>query len=378
MPDGSRKNEMNIEDVKYSVHTVDTLGWSDDATAQRLLQQAVKLGNVLLKRHRWTVVRVSEFWPRNKSLLGLNVNMGEHIKVRMRYPDNKNRFYAFEEIMCTLIHEIVHCTIGPHNQEFWKRYYELVAEAEVIGTDMGMGTSVAEGEATAPPAPQPFGGQGRRLGDGSKVSSTDVTTPGVTPFSGQGRALGGTVGSGARVESADRRRQVMLDALQKRHPELRIPAGAAEPVGRRSRLLEVAAQRPEEAGDCGLSQCARGSCGEDSAPKARKPFRTQPSASDADEAAEASWQCPRCSFLNHPLLPFCEMCCQDATPDDDGRARSLTPPDLHAVPAATPMAQRGPAAAAAGASVVDSDDDDVVECSPPLKGGDSPADAIEC
>ena len=43
-------------------------------------------------------VRGSRFWPRGGQLLGLNVNKGEEVKVRVRDPKDKGGFQPFHDV----------------------------------------------------------------------------------------------------------------------------------------------------------------------------------------------------------------------------------------------------------------------------------------
>jgi DNA-dependent metalloprotease WSS1 len=83
-----------------------------------------------MAKRKWSVPVVSEFYPAQSNLLGLNVNGGEAIKIRLRRASSKTAFYPYESILHTLLHELTHIERGPHDATFYKLLDELVVEAE--------------------------------------------------------------------------------------------------------------------------------------------------------------------------------------------------------------------------------------------------------
>lgn len=57
-------------------------------------------------------------------LLGWNRNFGERISLRLRTDDLKS-FRKYDSIINTLIHELTHNVVGPHNDEFWAIFNEF-------------------------------------------------------------------------------------------------------------------------------------------------------------------------------------------------------------------------------------------------------------
>ena len=98
--------------------------------ARSMLERVCKQVQPLMRRRRWRVKRVREFYPRNPSLLGLNVNRGQEIRVRLRPPHDRSRFYPYEFVLGTMLHELVHIVHGPHNASFYKLLDEITAEVE--------------------------------------------------------------------------------------------------------------------------------------------------------------------------------------------------------------------------------------------------------
>ncbi|KAK6613092.1 WLM domain-containing protein [Botrytis cinerea] len=62
--------------------------------------------------------------------IGLNVNRGQKICLRLRYPGDQNQFLPIEEVVDTMLHELCHNEIGPHNQEFHALWDQLRKEHE--------------------------------------------------------------------------------------------------------------------------------------------------------------------------------------------------------------------------------------------------------
>lgn len=63
--------------------------------------------------------------PKNPALLGLNVNHGVHVKLRLRRPNRDSEFYPFHQILDTMLHELCHNAHGPHNAVFYKLWDHL-------------------------------------------------------------------------------------------------------------------------------------------------------------------------------------------------------------------------------------------------------------
>lgn len=58
-------------------------------------------------------------------LLGLNINKGREVRIRLRAFNNDLAFLPFEQVLDTMLHELCHIEIGPHNAEFYRLWDEL-------------------------------------------------------------------------------------------------------------------------------------------------------------------------------------------------------------------------------------------------------------
>jgi hypothetical protein len=58
-------------------------------------------------------------------LLGLNVNRGAEVKLRLRPDGRDHEFIPYEEVLDTMLHELAHNARGPHDAQFYKLWDEL-------------------------------------------------------------------------------------------------------------------------------------------------------------------------------------------------------------------------------------------------------------
>ncbi|KAJ3080739.1 hypothetical protein HK102_002849, partial [Quaeritorhiza haematococci] len=115
----------------------------------------------IMKSRGWRVGTLSEFFPSNANLLGLNVNHGAEIKLRLRPHYDQNVFLPFEDVVGTMLHELTHIVRGPHDAKFYAILDELTKEYESLLL------SGYRGEG--------FEGPGYRVGQG--VSHDDLLNP---------------------------------------------------------------------------------------------------------------------------------------------------------------------------------------------------------
>lgn len=98
--------------------------------ATDLLYRLVQVTKPLIIRQRWRVGQLIEFYPSNGSLLGLNVNRGTRIMIRLRDSRNSQRFLPWDSLLGTLVHELVHNVIGEHSFEFYEMVDKLSDEVQ--------------------------------------------------------------------------------------------------------------------------------------------------------------------------------------------------------------------------------------------------------
>ncbi|KAL8147691.1 hypothetical protein AgCh_005134 [Apium graveolens] len=100
--------------------------------AQNILNRIAKQVEPIMRKHNWRVKLLSEFCPKNPALLGLNVNHGVHVKLRLRRPNRDSEFYPFHQLLDTMLHELCHNAHGPHNALFYKLWDQLRKECEEL------------------------------------------------------------------------------------------------------------------------------------------------------------------------------------------------------------------------------------------------------
>ncbi|KAJ3321284.1 hypothetical protein HDV06_004509 [Boothiomyces sp. JEL0866] len=84
----------------------------------------------LMKSRGLKVLLLTEMYPSNKSLLGLNVNRGQAIRIRLRSPHDENQFLEWHDLIGTMLHELVHNLQGPHDVKFYKLLDDFFTEYE--------------------------------------------------------------------------------------------------------------------------------------------------------------------------------------------------------------------------------------------------------
>lgn len=94
--------------------------FSDQEYANSLLHQVAKLVAPILHMNNFKVGTLCEMYPKNPNLLGLNVNRGQKILIRLRYHSNDKLFYPLGDIIGTMLHELTHNLYGPHDAKFYK------------------------------------------------------------------------------------------------------------------------------------------------------------------------------------------------------------------------------------------------------------------
>ncbi|KAL3146079.1 hypothetical protein ABBQ38_015428 [Trebouxia sp. C0009 RCD-2024] len=102
--------------------------------ALALLHRIAKQVQPVMRKRGWRVPLLSEFSPKSPNLLGLNINGGggntSEIKIRLRPHNTESRFFPYEHLLGTMLHELVHNVQGPHNAVFYKLLDEITESAQ--------------------------------------------------------------------------------------------------------------------------------------------------------------------------------------------------------------------------------------------------------
>ena len=96
------------------------------------LKKIASLVKPVMRARGWKVGTLAEFYPEQQNLLGININKGQKICLRLRYPGDKNQFLPLEQVVDTMLHELSHNLIGPHNEQFHALWDQLRKEYEAL------------------------------------------------------------------------------------------------------------------------------------------------------------------------------------------------------------------------------------------------------
>jgi hypothetical protein len=160
--------------------------------ALTLLRKVASTVKPIMRKRGWRVQILAEFLPPEGNLLGLNINRGYKICIRLRYHNNTDLFLPLEQIVDTMLHELSHNKWGEHDHKFHALWDELRDEYETLVRKGYTG----EG----------FMSEGRRLGGGggggrppTERALRDLARAGAekrratsTLSAGSGRRLGGS------------------------------------------------------------------------------------------------------------------------------------------------------------------------------------------
>lgn len=105
--------------------------YNDREYALDLLHEMAIAVAPLISEFNLKVGLLCEMYPKAPNLLGLNVNGGQKILIRLRAPHNDRSFLAMPDLVGTLLHELTHNVHGPHDAKFYayldrlkERYHE--------------------------------------------------------------------------------------------------------------------------------------------------------------------------------------------------------------------------------------------------------------
>ena len=76
-----------------------------EAEALHTLRKVASLVKPIMRQRGWRVGVLTEFYPPETNLLGLNWNKGQKICLRLRYPGDANQFLPLEQVVDTMLHE---------------------------------------------------------------------------------------------------------------------------------------------------------------------------------------------------------------------------------------------------------------------------------
>lgn len=108
---------------------------SDKRRADEALQTLRKIASLvkpLMRQRNWRVGTLAEFYPPENNLLGLNINRGQKICLRLRHAGDETQFLPIESVVDTMLHELAHNVHGPHDQHFHALWDKLRDEHQAL------------------------------------------------------------------------------------------------------------------------------------------------------------------------------------------------------------------------------------------------------
>ncbi|KAG4265166.1 hypothetical protein FPRO04_00550 [Fusarium proliferatum] len=221
--------------------------------ALQTLKKVASLVKPIMRARNWKVRELAEFYPEQHNLLGLNINRGAKICLRLRHAGDKNQFMPIESVVDTMLHELSHIVHGPHDAKFHALWDQLRDEHE------GLVLKGYTGEG--------FLSEGRRLGgsripplEARRVAREAAEKRRARPGTGSGKRLGGSA-----PRPGEDIRRVIADAAE-----------------RRSRILK----------GCGTDNLSETQIRNISDNATKNGFRTQAEEDEANDAAiaQALWE----------------------------------------------------------------------------------------
>ncbi|KAI1425151.1 WLM-domain-containing protein [Xylaria sp. FL1777] len=194
------------------------------ADALHTLKKVASLVKPLMRARGWKVGQLTEFYPSQPNLLGLNVNRGQRICLRLRYPGDPNQFLPIEQVADTMLHELAHNVHGPHDAKFHALWNQLRDEHMSLTLKGYTGEGfLSEGHR--------LGGRTIPMGEARRLARAAAEKR-STLGSGSGQRLGGAV-----PRPGQDIRKVIGDAAERRNRTLR---GCANDNQTQDEIIEIA------------------------------------------------------------------------------------------------------------------------------------------
>jgi len=76
-----------------------------ESEALFILRKVASIVKPIMRQRSWRVGALCEFYPTQRNLLGLNVNSGQKICLRLRYASDQKQFLPIEQVVDTMLHE---------------------------------------------------------------------------------------------------------------------------------------------------------------------------------------------------------------------------------------------------------------------------------
>ncbi|KAI1138073.1 WLM-domain-containing protein [Hypoxylon sp. FL0543] len=176
--------------------------------ALHTLKKVASLVKPIMRARGWKVGQLTEFYPEQQNLLGLNVDRGQRICLRLRYPGDRTQFVPIEQVVDTMLHELAHIVHGPHDAKFHALWNQLRDEHE------GLVMKGYTGEGFLSTGHR-LGGRGVPMDEARRLARVAAEKR-RTLHKGSGQKLGG-----AAPRPGQDIRKTIVDAVERRNNTLR-------------------------------------------------------------------------------------------------------------------------------------------------------------
>lgn len=128
-----RSYASQLKEHEPTFHTYEHLqGLPRGDAALTMLRKVASMVKPVMRKRGWNVQVLAEFLPAEANLLGLNINRGYKICIRLRYHNNPDLFLPIEQVIDTMLHELSHNVWGEHDANFHRLWDELRDELETL------------------------------------------------------------------------------------------------------------------------------------------------------------------------------------------------------------------------------------------------------
>ncbi|KAL8936557.1 MAG: hypothetical protein Q9211_004128 [Gyalolechia sp. 1 TL-2023] len=341
-----------------------------ESEALQTLRKVASIVKPIMRQRGWRVGILTEFYPPEQNLLGLNWNRGQKICLRLRYPGDERQFLPLEQVVDTMLHELCHNVHGPHDEAFHNLWNQLRDEHDALirkgytgegflsaGRKLGGSThripmheaqrrarAAAEKRRTLTAGSgQKLGGAGLRRGQDIRKVIADAAQRRIDIMRGCAdtdtarvkEIVDQTNQSGFKTKAEDddaNEEAIMLayidliqDDEREKHGKGYVPPSKDNPAGSYHNAQPI---KPQP-----------GTSTKPPIPNATKPTRAAAAATpthifDLDDPASAadfssSWSCNICTLLNPPNYLICDACGTDRPSPPPSPQRRPRPSSSH-------------------------------------------------